>query len=455
MQSNIFHRLAKEETVSESNIFDRLAKEQKIEETEPSFGQEALRHISRTGARIGETIAGLPGDILSLLQLPVEYGLSKIAPEGEIIPERVMEEAERQGKVEEARKLLSEMGLDDEFTAPQPPTSTEMKEVTQYIAGDYLEPQTKTEEFTDEVTKDLTSLIVGRKIPIKGGVIAKTFKAIAKPFLVSLGSNLVKEGVEVAGGGEKAQTYSKLGAMFLLDLTGRTSAKKLKDMFYKKADKAIPENASANARGLSKNLADLEGKLSKGGTTPSKAPVLTKINELQKKINNNRIELAELIEYKRNINEISSSLYDLPKDVKASLKKNFNSLRGDIKSAINEYGIENKPFIESWTKAEELHAAIGQSKQVRHFIEKSIKKYPHLAAVAAGGFGITAPGAALGTAAAGYGLVTGGEQIARIMKSPTLRKYYLKAMKSALAEDSTALIKNLSALDEAMKKEED
>jgi hypothetical protein len=395
------------------------------------------RHVARSAARAAETAIGLPGDIVQLAKTLPGY-----LPElpSFLEPEHLKKETPiRKG----AKKLVEAL-----------PTSPELKDFTQQVAGDYLMPQSGGEEFADEVVSDLTSLLIGREIPASGGVVSKTLKTVARPLVASIGANLAKEGAEKLGAGEKTQMFAKLGTMLLIDLTGRKSAKALGKELYADSQKLLPEGADISAKNLSKKLGNLEKRLLKGGTAPSKTPVLTKLKEIKGKIKNGKISVSELQEFKRDLNEVSASLYDLPKDVKGKLKSNFNTLRSDLKSTIGEYGKKNPEFLNTWNKAEEVHAAIQQSQKVRKSIGNVIKKHPHISgAVALGAFGLKmSPTGALVAIPAAASLQS-AELVARIMKSPTLRKHYMRTINAAIQENVPAMTKNLSALDKAMKKE--
>lgn len=432
-----------------SDIFDEFD----VSHPEETTLQAAKRHTLRSASRVGETVAGMPGDIASLVTLPLELVNRHV--EGKMTPEQLANvEAERTKLKDFREKMLFEYGIgDDDFMPMSMPTSSELKDTMSYLTDGYLDPQSGGEEFADELIGDATALLIGRKIPTKGGFISRTFKTIAKPFLVALGANVAKEGAAAMGASEGVQTATKLGTMLLLDLVGKKSANTLKKELYKDAEVLLPEGASVSAENLSRNLAALEKRLKVGGATPSKTPVLTKLKELQAKIVDGRISMEELQEFKRDINEVSSSLYDLPKDVKGKLKKNFNDLRDGVKGAISEYGTQNPEWLNVWQKAEEVHSAVAQSTKVRANVQNMVKKYPHLSATVLGLFGLsigsTGAYVALPAAAAVYTT----ELVTRIMKSPTLRKLYRNTITAATAENIPVMTKNMLELDKELKRQ--
>ena len=132
-------------------------------------------------------------------------------------------------------------------------------------------------------------------------------------------------------------------------------------------------------------------------------------------------------------------------------------MRNSLKETIYEYGEQNPKFVDTWKKAEEVDGAIKQSAKAKNFIINSFKKHPHLSTTISGavlvplGLTVGAKGLLMAppAAIANYGAELGY----RILKSPTLRKHYLNTIKSAIKEETPAVIKNISALDKEMKKQ--
>lgn len=391
-----------------------------------SMLQAAGRYITRSASRVGETVAGFPGDVVQLAKFVREKTPKSLKREPTFV---------QKGLQTALEKL---------------PTSQELKKAMSSWTSGYTDPKSGGEEFADEVVSDTASLLFGRKMPTKGGVITKIFKA-AKPFFVSLGANLAKEGVEVAGGEEKAQTYGKLGTMFLLEMTGRPSARALRGELYNKADALLPKDAAVSTVNLQKKLDALEKHLAKGGSAPSTTPVMTKVKELQDSIAGGKIPVDELRAYKRKINEIAAPL-EANKDVKKQLKKNIDSFRSVVSGEIKDYGRQNPEFYKAFSQAEEVHGAIENSNKVRDFIAKTLKENPKLSLLGSAYGLFTAP-KAVGVALPAYAAMETGALINRIYKSPTLRKHYLGVIKEALKEDVPAMTKNLQALNQSLKKE--
>ncbi len=81
-----------------------------------------------------------------------------------------------------------------------------------------------------------------------------------------------------------------------------------------------------------------------------------------------------------------------------------------------------------------------------------MKTHPHSSAAVLAGELFLAP-KAIPVTVAGYGALKTGELVARIAKSPVLRKYYTGVVEAALKDDAAAMVKELNKLDAALKKE--
>lgn len=399
-----------------------------LPEEQTTKTQEGIRHVARSASRIGETLAGLPGDIIEAPANLMNYAIEKITGK----PNEGFREAKKT-----AKKFLPFGNV---------PSSGEIREKTKELSGGYLEPKGKGEELSDAIVSDFASLA----IPIKGKI----------PFLrslgTSLGANLAAEGAELLGAGEKGKAATKIGSMFLLSAFKPNGAKKFGDDLYKQAEKLVPEGATVSAENLLKSTEKLKEQLKKGGSAPYKTPALTKINEIASKVDYDRIPVDELTQFKIDINKARSSLYgdvNLDKGGRAMAKRNLDSTAKVVDDALKEYGHANPEWQKAYRSANEVYGAIAQSKQVSNSIQKLIKSYPHASAAALAGKLFLAP-KSTPALVAGYGALKTGELITRIAKSKTLQGYYQGVVKAALKDDAAAMSKYLNKLDAGLKKED-
>jgi hypothetical protein len=401
--------------------------------------KDAIRGIARAGARAAETVVGLPGDIAELGETITDFLGSKVG-----LPTRqeLVQRAEEKG----GRKTALSINI---------PGSREFNEFTSEITDGYLDPRNGGEEFADEVVRDFTSLALGKSPSAQG------IKAIAKPLITAIGANAIKEGAEFAGAGPKTQAALKIGTMLTLDLMQAKSPTDLKNELYKDASDNLPKGVKIGTKKLVKKLDVLEKKLKFGGSTPEAKPILDKIKELKKAVKGNKIEVKELQAFKRNLNKtLEPEFAKLGKKARNKLIENGADYRKVIKEGISDYGKTNEPFINAWSKAEEVQGAIEQSRRVRTNITRSIKNNPKfstgfgLGVLAPLGIGASKTGAivALPVAAGGIAALEFGS---RVLNSPTLRTHYKDIMISSLKDDAAGITNSINKYNRDIKKELD
>lgn len=392
-----------------------------FDEDYPEFDleREIERNIARGTSRIGETILGMPGDLYSFGKYLFGYE-----------PETYL------------------------------PTSKSLQELSEKATLGYTSPQSEAEEKSDEVLQDIASFMV----PGTGKY--NFVRNIGIPVM----ANLVKEGVKVTGD-EKLGDAAKIGTMITLDimnLKGPGGAKKFASNLFNESEKLVPEGAVLNSPRLEKSLKSLEKVLESGGSRPSTEKALKKINEIQSKMKFGDIEVQELIDFRKSINEIKTELggfeVQLPKALKKKAIANLDKVKNEVIEGLNEYGSKSNPeFLKLNKAANEAYAAYEQSDKIGNFIRKTMKgtvKNPAVKTVlglggAAGGFkypALATKGAAVGVPAiAAY---QGYKVLYQVMKSPTLRKFYGNILKGAAAGNSSQVSRNVKALEKNLKEED-
>lgn len=399
-----------------------------IPEPPESLPETIKRNVLRSGSRIGETVLGLPGDVVNLTDKAAKFLAEKIS-----------------GKPIEEKSAITKIL----------PSSSELQRKAESLSNGYLKPKTDAERLSDEIISDFTSLA----LPVKGlKSLGSGRLPLLTPLYASLGANLSKEGAKNFGLSEGAQDATKLGSLFVLTAFNPKGASRYVDSLYKEAQSLLPANAKAPASGLKSSLDKLEVQLKKGGTAPYKSPTLTKIQEIRTKIKNGKIPVDELAQFKIDINKARESLYlspDLDKGGRAIAKRNLDSVANIVDEGLNEYGKLNPAWEKAYRPANEAYGAIAQSRRASNFINRTFRQNPSLSSLALAAELFYHPSAAkTGLHGAVYGGIKSYELFQRIKKSPVLRKYYSQVAKSAVKEDSASVIKNLGKLDEELKKEE-
>lgn len=404
------------------------------QEPEESLRSNVGRQIGRTGARIAETVLGAPRAFGEFLE-----GL---------VPEQVL------------KKGASKIGLEKPVSAALEfqkkyspyklfPKSEDIREnVTKHLFGEKLEPKNEWEKKADEFVSDFAALA----LPLPGSQLR-----LLKPALLAAGGNIASEVVGKIGGTEKQKTYAKLGTILTGSLINPKSAQKLEKNLYSEARAARPVDAKVSAQNLESSTKSLEKQLMKGDpNATSKRKSLDLVKDIKSKIKNNKIEVEELEQFKRDINEARSGLYETFKTDKVgrrSAKRNLDTVSKFIDNALTQYGQQNPKWESFYRPANEVHGAIAQSKRVRNWIARNSKTigFPSLLAEL-GLYHVGGIPGVVTTTGAGIATLGASELTARIMKSPTLRKHYFNAINSAVKEDAVAIHENLKKLDEELKK---
>jgi hypothetical protein len=396
--------------------------------------EEFDRHKGRTIARGLETVLGAP-------RAGVEF-LEGLVPEKALI-----KGAEKIGLGKGAKNLLETA----KKYAPYKllPTSTDIREnVTKYLFGEKLEPKNEWERKADDLVSDFTALA----LPLPGQKLK-----LLRPALTALGGNIASDIIGRMGGSHKSQTYAKLGTFLVGSLIHPKEAANLKDQLYSEARAARPTDAVVTAKNLYPKTKNLKNTLKKGGEAQSKSGALKKLDEIERSIKDGNIEVEELESFKRSINESLSGLYDEFKTNKVgrkAAKKNLQDVSKIIDETLREYGKENPQWEAAYRPANEVHGAIESSKKVRRSIVRHAKHLGFPALLAE--LGLYHAGGTLTagvTTAAGAAVLGGGEVVARIMRSPTLRKHYSNLINAALKDDVVAMGQNLQKLDSELRKE--
>ncbi len=388
-------------------------------EGENDFEREEERSRAQLTSRIGETIAGAPGDIYSF-----------------------------------AKSLF---GFEPETNIP---TSKSLREASEKATLGYTKPKNEFEERGGEIIQDIASFM----LPGGGAY------SIARNIGIPIAANLAKEGINYSTGKDKLAEGSKMGAMVMLDLIahrGKAGARVFAGNLFKESESLIPKGATLKSSKLEGSLRNLEKSLESGGSAPSKEKALKKLGEIQGKMKNGEIEVKELVDFRKTINEIKSELggfeVQLPKHIKQKAIANLELVKKEVINGLNEYGSKKNPeFLKLNKAANEAYAAYESSDKMGRFIKDSVKntvKSPALKTLLSlgGGYGALTHGA-LSAKAAGVALPAfvgyeGYKILHQVMKSPTLRKYYGNILKGASSGNASQVSKNVKLLDDELEKD--
>lgn len=400
-----------------------LMEEEVQEQPEQSFLEETGRHAGRTALRVGETIAGLPGDIFSLINDYISGPLtSKITGE-ETIPYEKLEFA----------KIL--------------PTSQQLKKGHEKQFGESIKPENKIEKLGDELTETVTSIFSPGAAIKKGVGLGKT---LVNSTLKGIGAIAAKEAVQDLTANEQKGSYAKLGALALLSLMDKKGAAKAIADGYKPLAERVTQLNPVNARALETNLNSLKNKMLKGTLAPSEKFIVDEVDEILKKIKNGQITPEELWASKRSLNEkMTKMLFEIPEKVtQQRARKLSHVISKQLDEGLALTKAQDPKFykeLKSWNQA---YGAVAQSNFIARWAEKNLKFTPlnyHLSQL----FGL--PG--VKTASAAVVPYSATKIAYRMMKSPKLAKHYMKVLAAAAAEDASTFNKEFKKLDQNLSQE--
>jgi hypothetical protein len=399
----------------------QLLPEEAPPEQEESFLSTVGRGAARTALRVGEQVAGFPGDIFSL----VNEFIAKPATEAITGKPGASYEETPLGKI-------------------LPPTS-EHRKATKKAFGGYTEPQNKIEKFIDEVSQDATAIALPG---LKGAKLGKTaFSSLAK----ATGAATLGEVAKDITADEKKGAYTKLGSLFLFSLFDKPRAAKAVSELYKPVANKVGNLSPVNASALENNLQNLKTKLSKGTMAPSEKFVIDEADAILGKIKNGTITPEEAWATKRSLNEkLSNILFNIPKKAdQARARKLAQTVLTDLDNVLKQTAKQDPKFYKDLKAADRAFGTISKSNLMSNFIERNMKYTPLTSGLAHLFQGSLGSGVA--TAVIPYEI---GKVLYRITNSKELAKHYGKVLSAAEAENAIIMNRELMKLDNAMQKQE-
>lgn len=426
------------------------AKAKKIAEGFKLFGKEPFTpeqvEVGRRRAGIGLKrlaggLLGTPGDITQLLKGAVRVGASGLI-----------------GEVEPVKKVGKILGKGIDII----PTSGQIEKFFEKTTGEKFDAETFGEKIIGNTAGYLGSILTLGG-PLKGTV---KIPGALRTALAAFVPATAVAAAEKAGAPPWLEASAAIGSSLLLHKMTGKSLKDIKKGWYKEAE-SLAEGKSISAIPLKRNLDKLKKTAAKGIKTGPKSAVNEMISEIEnkisgprisgkdiekriigrrfgvkdidKKIIGNRIEIPELLEIKRNINERMGEF----EKIKGS-KGLFKALAKTVDDGIKQYETIHPKFREAYRSANSLHKGMNESRT----IERWIKKHPIVAAEAGIVLNIL-PGGLVTK----VGLVKGGEIAAAMIRNPGLRKAHMEVLKNASRNEIKGTIQSLRRFNKIAKEE--
>lgn len=391
--------------------------------SQPSLSTESLHRLPVQAVKgAAATLPGIFGDILSLPYAGVNAAVSALG--GSNVPY----EESALGKI-------------------IPTTQSHIKTLEEGIP--YLKPKNKIESFISDVASDATSLAMPAGTLAKAGLRGTN---LTRSFLTSLGANTAGATVADLTGDPQKGAYTKMGAMFLFSALNKPGAQKEVGKLYQEADKLLPEHAIVNSSRLESEMNGLKNKILHGrgvqDLAPSEKFVIDQADTILRQVHQGQSNVGTLKSALRSLNEnLQKAIFEAPdKASKVRAKKLAKQINRNVNETLADYGKTNPEWWKAQKAANEGFATLQQSNFITNFIEKNVKH------------GTIAHGLmhalGIGVGAAGYLPYEATKLAYRISKSPTLAKHYARVVSSAAAENASVMNKELSKLDEELKKEE-
>lgn len=330
----------------------------------------------------------------------------------------------------------------------QLPTTSKLQEFSEKATLGYTKPQNEFEQKTGDILQDIS------KMALPGASSYTMLRTIGIP----VAGFLAKEGIENVGGSEGSANLAKLGTMLALDLTsayknvGQGGAKKYAQKLWQDAEKEIPEGVKISSKNISSSMEALEKNLISGGSSPKTKKALEKIKEIKKSAKSGKIEVKELMDFRKRINDWIDANKGFSWDRgEAAVKKgtidNLNQVKSKVIDALDEYSAINPAFGDPYKKSNEAYAVYHASNNIKGWLKDKFGNYltnPYLGHL----FGFSTKAAVGGLGATG--IYQAGKLLYRVQKSPTLSELYGNVIQAAIKNDAPAAAMNLQKLKEEL-----
>ena len=415
-----------------------------------STGETLGEYLKRTGARTAARIAETP--------IEIAKGMSEL-------PENLM-----QGPVGQkiAKTLKQSSGI-----AQYLPGKEQIRDFERKHTGEYLQPQTPGEERYDEFVQDVTGQMMGfgrAGREIKSAVtgvqaLRNIGQRVGRATAVAGVGAGTKEIAKDLGFGETAQEWSKMGSMLIASMVEPHGARNYVNRLYDQAGRSLPAGASGDARLLERQLTNTWDRVTRGLGSPDETAVQTAVERLIDKISNGQLTYEEAVASKRSLNTMMmNTVYGTAdRAAQARARNLFQGMNANLNEFIGQAEAQYPEFVAAQRAADSGFGAIEQGRRLRNFVRDNKKGVIAMGILPAveemlhgEGFTSGVGKAVRGTAKAAaftYPALKTYEITQRILRSPTMRHYYLNALEAGLAENSSSMLKNLKKLQGHMQKE--
>ena len=420
----------------ESPFQKRLVEKKEIEEE--SNLDTLFRHAKRSGLRIGESIAGFPGNVYKSVK-----SLANWLPKPPEFMQKDPNFIQKFGK-----NLLEKL-----------PSSHELKQKSEERFGKESKPQNEWEKNADEIVETTTNMFM------PGTGFMRMSTRLLAPILGQAGKFFTKE----LGGSETKQEIAKNVLMMGMGIANQPGARATAANAMRESEAMVPQNATFNTAPLERALQQIENQdwmrtaMTSPHPSPAARPIINSIENIRSHIQNGQMNARTAVQLRKDINETARNLgafeIEAPADRITAIQR-LGRLRNDfVEHGIGEYGRQNPRFWQANQAANRAFAATERGGAIANYIMQNYNK-PFISDSAKILFGHalssgTGNIAKLATAAAtlsGINAVT--RVMYRISQSDVLRRHYANVLLNASQNHAASMAKSLAKLDKELKKDE-
>lgn len=416
--------------------------------------------LSRAMRTVGSQLIGMIGDGIDLIDAAGKFGprqAAKIPGLGFLDPDKQDEEIKKKTGVD-LRENIQNPFVENLSLIPR---TNELKAKFDELTDNKFSPVDAADAQVDEVIGDFAALVlptiggkakVASKAPslIKG--VGQLVKSLVRPAVQVAGGQAAKKGAEALGFEEGGQEVAKLAAIFMLGLRSPGSVDKFASEQQQAVRSRIPD-ANISAKNMVKKLNDFKAEVRRGTgeAFPEKRKLLDRVNVIMKKVKKGEISLKDVEEIIKENNEIIGDPATL-QGTEARIKR----VQGILQETFQEYEAIDPQLVADFREANSTFKAVKESRKALDFILKkegiAIKEGVGANTLAAVQFRSGKPLRGLFTM--GVNAVSTPIRTMQVInQTPSLQKFYLDALKAAVAGDTGAYIKNLKALDKNLEDE--
>jgi len=319
------------------------------------------------------------------------------------------------------------------------PSSENFMKFLERQTGESLAPSGKGEQLAQEYAGGLGSLMG------LGGAGGK----LATVLLPAINIGLNEGFDQVDKRFFKVPDIIRSGTILLTDMLigsrGGKGARGIAREYHRAADNVIPEGAMINAKALKRDMENIRTKLSRGGTSPSKVPVLKKADEIINIIdkNNGMIPANETYAFRTAVNDIIKDPTTM-----TGAKRYLSGINKSLNKELQLYGkTQNPKFLAYLNEGDQILQGLSNSAKATRILRAKAPadlKNP-LSWIA---FGLSPR-----TYLSGLGLAKASEMIHRIVTTPALRKHYLNAIGRAFQRGGKGAVNEIKGFERAANKE--